>query len=166
MTGWWAAGPALASLALAGAASAAPDTRPSLCAPAEVAIFSCALATGRVVSLCASPDLGETTGHLRYLYGRKGRLELVHPEPGTRPQQAFSGGIVGAGYGDFIRFRRSETSYTLESLIPKTSPEVNRLRVTRGARTLLSSECREWPLGDEGFGLLYRAKLPRTDYEE
>lgn len=153
--------------ARAGAASPAPapDTRPSLCAPAEVAIFTCALATGRIVSLCASPDLGETSGTLRYLYGRKGRPELVYPEPGTPPQQAFSRGIVGAGYGDFIRFRRGGTSYTLESLLPKTAPEVNRLRVTRAGKTLLSSECRDWPLGDGAFGLLYRAKLPTTEYE-
>lgn len=155
-----------AGIAMAGTASAAPDTRPSLCAPDEVAIFSCRLGTGRIVSLCASPDLGESTGTLRYLYGREGRPELVHPEPGTKPAEAFTRGIVGAGYGDFIRFRRGDTSYTLESLLPKVSPEVNRLRVTRAGKTLLSSECRDDPLGDGGFGLLYRAKLPRVEYEE
>lgn len=154
-------------IAIAGAASAAPDTRPSLCAPDEVAIFSCALETGRIVSLCASPDLAENAGHLRYLYGRKGSPpELVHPEPGTKPGDAFAAGIVGAGYGDFITFRRGDTRYWLESLLPKVSPEVNRLRVTRAGKTLLQSACRDWPLAEGGFGLLYRAKLPRADEED
>lgn len=113
---------AAACAAWTGAASAAPDTRPSLCAPGEVAIFSCALATGRIVSLCASPDLGETSGHLRYLYGRLGKVELVHPDPGTLPCAAFLGGIVGPGGGDFIRFRRGGATYTLESIMTKTGP--------------------------------------------
>lgn len=43
---------------------------------------------------------------------------------------------------------------------------MNSLRVERAGRTLLESRCREGPLGDGGFGLLYRAKLPVVSYEE
>lgn len=152
---------------LPAAASGRPaDTRPSLCAAEEVAIFSCALKTGRIVSLCASPDLSETAGSLRYLYGRKGAVELVHPAPGTAPRDAFTRGIMGGQGGDFIRFKRGGISYTLTSIILRDRGEFAGLKVEQAGKTLLESDCRDYALGAGAFGLLYRAKLPDSQYFE
>lgn len=70
----------------------------SLCDRSEHIIFSCRLkhspnrATQRsvkIVSLCASSDLGKEQGYLQYRYGLPGRLELEFPKSRTATQQMF-----------------------------------------------------------------------------
>lgn len=60
---------------------AAPATAgESHCSNNERVIFSCPIAkSNKVVSLCASPDLSKTKGHLAYRFGAVGNVELEHP---------------------------------------------------------------------------------------
>ena len=72
------------------AASGAPGTAApvvingTLCAAGEDARFSCAAKNGKVISICASPDLSATTGSIQYRFGRPGAVELSYPaDPAT-----------------------------------------------------------------------------------
>ena len=153
---------ALAAVFTSGAALA--DTRPSLCRPSETAIFSCAIG-GTVASLCASTDLGPGQGSLTYRFGRKGAIELIHPEAPMPPDQAFSTAVVGdaGSAGDIVRFSRGETRYTLYSIIVKGQGERDGIRVSRAGRQLADLKCRGFALGADAWKLLYRAKLPKAE---
>jgi hypothetical protein len=150
-------------------ATAMADDRPSLCVSDEPPIFSCAVAGGRIVSLCATPDLSATAGALTYRFGRPGALELVHPRAGERPQAAFSRGIIGARGGDFVRFRRGDFSYSIDYM---DGPNVlgnyyAGVIVHRGEQQIAEIRCaRRTPdaVGPDGFLRLYRAKLPEEQY--
>ncbi|HEV2512342.1 hypothetical protein [Bosea sp. (in: a-proteobacteria)] len=155
----------LAALAAALACGTAlADTRPSLCRAGETAIFSCAIG-GKTASLCASADLGPSQGSLTYRFGRKGAIELTHPEAPALPDQAFSTAVVGdAGFaGDIVRFNRGETRYTLYSIIVKGQGERDGIRVSRAGRQLADLRCKDFALGADAWKLLYRAKLPKAE---
>ncbi|HEV7327630.1 MAG TPA: hypothetical protein VGN91_21400 [Bosea sp. (in: a-proteobacteria)] len=140
------------------------DTRPSLCQAGETAIFSCAIG-GKTASLCASPDIGSGQGSLSYRFGRKGAIELTHPETPAPPDQSFSTAVVGdAGFaGDIVRFSRGETRYTLYSIIVKGRGERDGILVSRGGRQIADLKCRDFALGSDAWKLLYRAKLPKAE---
>ncbi|MGX1790629.1 hypothetical protein ACWIGM_28045 [Bosea sp. NPDC055332] len=143
---------------------AVADTRPSLCQPGETAIFSCAIG-GKIASLCASGDIGPGQGRLTYRFGRKGALELTHPEAPVPPDQAFSTAVVGdAGFaGDIVRFSRGATRYTLYSIIVKGQGERDGILVARDGRQLADLKCKGFALGADAWRLLYRAKLPKAE---
>lgn len=71
--------------------------RNSLCAQTEHIVFSCrtkaakrsASTAGKIVSLCASPDLTREHGYLQYRYGLPGKIELEFPGSRTGTQQVF-----------------------------------------------------------------------------
>lgn len=140
------------------------DARPALCQPSETAIFSCAIG-GKVASLCASPDIGPGQGSLSYRFGRKGAIELTHPEKTVPPDQAFSTAVVGdAGFaGDIVRFSRGDTRYTLYSITVKRQGDRDGILVTRHGRQLADLKCKGFALGSDAWKLLYRAKLPRAE---
>ncbi|WP_092157391.1 hypothetical protein [Bosea sp. CRIB-10] len=135
-----------------------------MCQPSETAIFSCAIGS-KIASLCASPDLGPRQGRLTYRFGRKGAMELIHPEAPMPPDQAFSTAVVGdAGFGgDIVRFGRGDTRYTLYSIIVKGQGERDGVLVARGGRRLADLKCRDFALGTDAWKLLYRAKLPKAE---
>jgi hypothetical protein len=144
--------------------AARADTRPSLCQASEVAIFSCAIGS-KIASLCASPDLGPSQGSLAYRFGRKGAIELIHPEAPMPPDQAFSTAVVGdAGFaGDIVRFSRGETRYTLYSISVRGQGDRDGILVSRAGRKLADLKCKDFALGTDAWKLLYRAKLPKAE---
>jgi hypothetical protein len=155
----------LAALAAAlSCGTALADTRPSLCQPSETAIFSCAIG-GKTASLCASPDIGPGQGSLSYRFGRKGAIELTHPDKPAPPDQSFSTAVVGdAGFaGDIVRFSRGDTRYTLYSIIVKGRGERDGILVSRNGRQIADLKCRDFALGTDAWKLLYRAKLPKAE---
>ncbi len=164
-------------LLLASLASALPptayaaDDRPSLCTPAETAIFSCAVG-GKIVSLCGSRDLSETAGTMIYRYGRKGAVELTYPEKPVHPREAFTASGVGmsAGLGDYLRFSRNGITYTLYALLYRGVGEEDGLIVSRDGKTLSRRKCKDYALGAGAWGAMYSAKLPHDpgnlDYPE
>jgi hypothetical protein len=69
-------------------------------------------------------------------------------------REAFEGGIVGA------------LTYTVESVLVRGRGEVAGVPVREGAGTIFEGRCREPPLGDGGWGAVYRAELPQKPYME
>lgn len=138
----------------------AADRRPSLCNHAEVAIFSCNLGS-KIVSLCASPDLTETTGTMSYRFGRNGAVELEHPAKPIHPKTAFTAGVDSSERGDFVRFSRGEFTYTIYALVGlRERSEEDGLLITRDTKVLRNLKCADFAMGDTAWQLMYRAKLP------
>jgi len=73
------------------AASAADVPAPvNLCTSGETVVFSCSLTNGKIVSLCASPDLSRDAGYLQYRYGRNaGSIGLRYPSKLSREGARF-----------------------------------------------------------------------------
>jgi hypothetical protein len=69
----------------------AVDLQPkSLCEIAEHIIFNCSTKrAAKIVSLCASKDVGKEQGHLQYRFGLPGKVELVFPKGREKTQQLF-----------------------------------------------------------------------------
>jgi hypothetical protein len=62
----------------------------SLCAAGEKVVFSCSVPNGKVVSLCASPDLSRDTGYLQYRFGRDtDSVEMQFPHSTHRADGTF-----------------------------------------------------------------------------
>ena len=67
-----------------------PLSVPTLCAPSERALFSCAIEnTQKAVVICASRDAAETKGYLYYAYGSPGQMELTYPADKSPPMDRF-----------------------------------------------------------------------------
>ena len=155
---------AVAAMSAAGSAQA----RPALCAPQEAPIFSCSTGT-KIVSLCASKDLGENTGALRYLFGARGTIELTYPAPGVPPRAAFAHGVTGGtgGGADFLRFETGGVTYTLFADHYR-GRERDGLVVERGGRRIATLLCKSGAMDPaNGWGAIYRAELPQLppDFE-
>jgi hypothetical protein len=70
--------------------TAAPPPRQSLCITNEKTVFSCATnPSGKIVSLCSSPELTKDTGYLQYRFGLPKKIELEFPQKREQTQQAF-----------------------------------------------------------------------------
>ncbi len=155
---------ALLAMAFATAHPAASvERRPSLCSAAETAIFSCAVG-GKVVSLCASPDLDDTKGIMTYRFGRRGAVELAHPETPGHPRTAFVAGIDSTERGDYVRFSRGGFTYTIYALVgTQGRSETDGLLITRGKTVLRDLRCKDFGMGDGAWRLMYRARLPADE---
>jgi hypothetical protein len=137
---------------------------PSHCGVNETIVFSCQ--TGeRIVSLCASRDIGEGRGQLTYRFGRAGRVEMLFPPVAMNPQQAFTYQVLPKG--DSVRFSNEGVTYVLFSEIRPGTGDVEGVVVARPGRKPNLLTCRNGALGPEGWGPVYKAKLPRdqTDFE-
>ncbi len=136
------------------------DRRPSLCKRSEVAIFSCRVGS-KIVSLCASPDLSETTGTMGYRFGRKGAIELEHPATSAHPRTAFRAGVDPSERGDFVRFSKGDHTYTVYARVgSQDRREEDGLLITRGQKVLRNLKCADFAMGDTAWQLMYRAKIP------
>lgn len=131
---------------------------PSHCGVHETAVFSCQ--TGeRLASLCASRDIGEGRGQLSYRFGREGRVEMIFPPVAMNPQQAFSYQLLPKG--DSVRFTHEVVTYVLFSEMRPGTGDVEGVVVARPGRKPHLLTCRNGALGPEGWGPVYKAKLPR-----
>ena len=80
----------------------------SLCAKGEHILFSCAVKTsGKLVSLCAAPDLTKDRGYLQYRFGLPGKIELEFPSERQGSQQKFR-------YSHYFRYQVDLTEVTFE----------------------------------------------------
>lgn len=91
----------------AGKTVATPLHANSLCAKNEHIIFSCRVghsgsragtSSGKIVSLCASPDLDKDHGYLQYRFGLPGKVELEYPSSRAGTQQLFQ-------YSHYMRYQ-------------------------------------------------------------
>ena len=134
-------------------------TRPHLCAAGEEAVFACATRSAKIIALCASPDLGEDRGTLRFVSGVRGKIELSYPAQGTAPRAAFSYGLTGgtAGGAEFLRFDVNGSTYTVFSDHYR-GRERDGLVVERGGKRTSVLMCKGSAI--DGWTTIYRAKLP------
>jgi hypothetical protein len=82
----------------------------SLCASDEQIIFSCPIKrTAKIVSLCASGDLGKEHGYLQYRFGLPGKVELEFPKDRKQTQQQFH-------YSHYFRYQvdLTEISFSVD----------------------------------------------------
>jgi hypothetical protein len=157
-----------ASLAFATAAMSAPGSSPKRSAPMpgspshcerdETTVFSCSIGR-KVVSLCASDDIGPSNGRVRYAFGRMGKPELLYPAAGTDPRAAFSYGLMAKG--DYVRFMVGKVSYVVFSHTQPDVGDVEGVVVTRPGRAPVTLICKDGALGQVGWQPIYKAKLPR-----
>jgi hypothetical protein len=93
--------------AVSGKSAGAALRASSLCAKTEHIIFSCrvqrsgsraARSFGKIVSLCASPDLDKEHGYLQYRFGLPGKVELEYPTSREGTQQLFQ-------YSHYMRYQ-------------------------------------------------------------
>lgn len=159
---------ALAALAL-GVAAAAPASgafaaggRASLCQANETAVFSCRIGA-RTASLCASHDLGPSSGYLYYAFGKPGRTELSAPAKNSAGRQDLTVGTLAysKGGGDYVRVRNGAYAYVIYSAeTPGWSQEG--VAVEKGGAQISSLRCpaAASALGPDGWLPVYRAKLP------
>ena len=61
----------------------------TLCNSDEKVVFSCAVSGGKMVSLCASPDLTKASGYLQYRFGNSASIQLEYPQRQVSPASAF-----------------------------------------------------------------------------
>lgn len=144
--------------------AAAADTRPHLCQSGEVPAWSCSTG-GKIASLCASTNLGESEGTLTYRFGTRKKIELTYPSEGARPQVSYVGGVTGYSGGgtDYIRFSIGDITYTLYSDYYR-GREMDGIAVERGEKLLSALRCRDGAVNPgEGWSRIYKAKLPQDE---
>jgi|SRR5579872_1474539 len=104
-------------LCLPGAVASDTISGPNpLCTSAEKPLFSCSIGK-RTLSVCASPDLSATSGHLQYRFGTSlQKVELSYPASSVSPQIAFrfrsDNGSAHAS-DDQLSFSIGDVSYTV-----------------------------------------------------
>ncbi|OYT72808.1 MAG: hypothetical protein CFK52_04130 [Chloracidobacterium sp. CP2_5A] len=119
-----------------------------LCAGSERLIFGAITTGGKMVCLCASPDLASQRGYLQYRFGRPGRVELEYPAERAGSQQKF----YYAHYARYqlewasVRFKNNEYNYRLYYSYDRES---GRPRTEYGLSVYLGE-------GDKGTGFLLR----------
>ena len=147
----------------AASSPAAPaSAAPTLCAAPELVLFSCATASGKVISLCGSPDLGELRGSLQYRFGTVGaKPELSYPATPQRPKTAFLSGTIpySGGGAAYLTFEISDVRYTVFTGIGK-GWEKEGVVVERGAQRLAYLACRGAWSSEIGPELFERLRIP------
>ncbi len=150
----------IASLGVCTSAIAGPKSYPSHCDVGETTVFSCSIGR-KVASLCASDDIGPSSGRLRYAFGAMGKPELVYPRADTDPRKAFSYGLLAKG--DYVRFQSGSISYVIFS---HTRPDIGDdegVVVFRPGRRPVTLGCKDGALGRDGWQPVYKAKLPQDE---
>jgi hypothetical protein len=152
----------LLTLALPSAAFA--STARTQCSAGETVVFSCSTGTTRILSLCASQDVGKDTGYLQYRFGTADKLELVYPEKPQPPKALFTPGTLSfsGGGGTYLQFKKGAYTYTVFSAIGNFAPSGGKatavgVSVKNGDKEVANIPCRkdsslnEGELGPEFF---------------
>jgi hypothetical protein len=112
-------------------------------------IFSCATGN-KIVSVCASGDLGPHTGSLTYRFGPPGRAEISYPPPGVARDVVKAGHWVFAGGGGaWLAFHRPPYRYIVYSAIGRGWNEKIGLAVEKNGRVVTNLRCRDAPASNE-----------------
>jgi hypothetical protein len=114
---------AVGCLAVCAVSFSAPAlAAPTLCAANERVLFSCSTGA-HTASICASKVLSKDAA-MQYRFGKPGSLELVYPEAGVKPADAFVLGTLAfsGGGGAWLRFNKGPFRYTVFTAIGKWGP--------------------------------------------
>ncbi len=136
---------AAAGFALVGAPALA--AAPTLCAANEQVVFSCSTGA-HTASICASRDLLKDAA-MQYRFGKSGSVELVYPEAGVKPADAFTLGTLAfsGGGGVWLRFNKGPFRYTIFTADGKwgrggTIAEASGVTVEKDGKEFANFPCR------------------------
>jgi hypothetical protein len=89
-------------------------TPPYLCEADEQVIFGCT-SKDKMISLCASPDVSNTGGHMQYRFGTPGKIELAYPDKQSAPKGNFMHSFepYSGGYSERVRFENGKVQYVI-----------------------------------------------------
>jgi len=122
----------------------------SFCTPTENIVFSCRTGA-KMVSICASKDVGPSRGYLQYRFGKpdsREPLELILPESQLPPPRVATGASVpfSGGGGAWLTFAKGPVGYTVYTGIGKWGPggelrEKAGLAVDQGRKRIAVLKC-------------------------
>lgn len=114
---------------------------PTLCALGETPVFTC-YTGGKIASLCA---IGPNDfSHLRYAYGKPGKIEISYPADGVAARDAFRYGSLSLGVagGSYVRFDIGGFSYSLFYVLGQIG-EFDGVVVEKGGKSVRNLVCSE-----------------------
>ncbi|WP_420607031.1 hypothetical protein [Novosphingopyxis sp.] len=133
--------------------SPTPPAQPgkdNLCAPGEPVIFSCRLASGKSLSVCAAAEAGGPR-FAQYRYGASGEAnELTFPENRAAGALRFVSVPYSGGGEAQLSFARGSASYVVYSRVMRTNFEADEpndprfddgVLVLRGEKTIADHRC-------------------------
>lgn len=92
-----------------GAVAKVSAETPSHCGNEEEIIFSCQIReSSKILSLCASKDLSDTSGYLQYRFGRLNKVEFAFPHELKQSQKKFL-------YRHYFRYQVDRTEISFEN---------------------------------------------------
>lgn len=119
-----------------------------LCEPDEKLIFGCEI-KDKLISICSSKNLSNTTGYAQYRFGKPGKIEFLYPNSKIHPKGVFFLGSTSysGGGANIIRFKNSGYEYLIFDSMVRTNfspnepndPEFKAGIVTRHNGKLTSS---------------------------
>ncbi len=142
---------ALAGLILAAPACAAD----SHCSAGEATVFNCS-AGKKIVSLCASHDLGKSSGYLQYRFGPKGEPEIQAPATKTHPAATMKSGMLmfSGGGGAYLRIANAGYEYVVYTATGRGWGSKEGVAVEKGGKPVANVMCKgaaQSELGPEFF---------------
>jgi hypothetical protein len=145
--------------------SAPTQAAPSLCAANERVVFSCSTGA-HAASICASKDLSS----LQYRFGKPGSVDLVYPEGGTKPADAFIMGSLAfsGGGGAWLRFDKGPFRYTIFTALAKWGrggvlADASGVAVERDGKAFANFPCRGAAASEMGPDLFDKLGLKESD---
>jgi hypothetical protein len=113
------------------------DTEVTNCKGNEDIYFSCPLANGKTVSICAKNNTDPTKGYVQYRYGRPDAIELEYPSGKIAPKGIFY--VVNADEGSAhlssLKFKVGRYLYRVNQAFSSF------LTVTNKDRLVLNQSC-------------------------
>jgi hypothetical protein len=155
--------------AIAGYANAGKLAEKTLCNASEKAIFQCVVKS-KLLSLCASKDIGPSNGTLQYRFGAPGKVELQYPEV---PQSAkghfyLSNQMYSGGGETHVRFKNGDYEYVMFDSTTRTgfnghnNPKFSAGLATKHAGKVVVRECSN---NASIFAEAYES-IPREEFED
>ena len=148
------------------ASSAAPPPQsPSLCTASEQVIFACSIGK-KLLSVCGSKELTQTTGYLQYRFGRSANdLELEFPSDKAPPSQwfRFASPFQGAKSSlNELQFQQSDYRYTVSAFTSTFSDAAFGVKVVAPDGKLTHLHCAPIPVANERLHILHFLNLQPT----
>ncbi|MBY0580025.1 MAG: hypothetical protein K2P57_13405 [Burkholderiales bacterium] len=116
----------------------------TLCRNEELIAFSCTLQNKKIVSLCASSDIGKDSGYLQYRYGKdSSSVELEYPKKKVYPHSYFkqAGQQAQLGSASAISFRVGSYRYSLFLTETRWDSAISGVVVDRGGKLVKFNQC-------------------------
>lgn len=133
----------------------------TLCTKQEKVAFSCPVGK-KIVSLCASADLSETSGYVQYRYGTKDKVELVYPDTLSHPRAHFEFGSndYTGGHTDYYLFNNNGVDYIVYSGLGWQWRNEG-LVVEKDGKRLSSMRCRGEAIVPDRWAGMFEAGIAR-----